>query len=378
MALAAGVRTVLDGLGMYLKRAGASAAVWKSQRPRKEQETKKRDSVQKTGKLPAWKRLILTDRRRPSDALQAIAQPRVRAPHRPLKQAPLPQTCPRRRRRRPFVAHLGAPIHVDAMPEREAPRGARKPMPRFFIDSDMTPQQELALPESVVRHVQVLRLRTGDQIELFHGRGGAYAATLVALEKRRAIAHIDAHLSIERETPYRVTLVQGIASNEKMDWLIEKAVELGVSEIVPIQAERSVVRLDGERASRRLAHWRSLVVAACEQCGRNRVPHVQPPARLDAWLDTWKEVCRSTPPQESLGLWFSPQAAAGWSSLPGNAPRGPVAIAVGPEGGWSSAEEGAARAAGLGAISLGTRILRTETAALAVLAALATRWNGWL
>jgi 16S rRNA (uracil1498-N3)-methyltransferase len=165
--------------------------------------------------------------------------------------------------------------------------------------------------------------------------------------------------------------VQGIAGGDKMDWLIEKAIELGVRRVVPLVTVRSVVRLSGERAQRRAEHWRALASAACEQCGRNRVPHIDTPAPFDRWLDG------NGIPGGHLRLMLSPRAQGGLELLPEAAPAGPVELLIGPEGGLSADEETAALAAGYLPISLGSRILRTETAGLAMLAALATRWGGW-
>ncbi|CAB3777300.1 16S rRNA (uracil(1498)-N(3))-methyltransferase [Pararobbsia alpina] len=247
-------------------------------------------------------------------------------------------------------------------------------MPRFHI---ATPLQALAsgatveLPEEVVRHLQVLRLQTGDAVTLFDGTGGEYPATLGEIGKRHAAALLGEHQAREVEPPYAVTLVQGIAGGDKMDWLIEKAIELGVRRVVPLVTVRSVVRLSGERAQRRAEHWRALACAACEQCGRNRVPQIDAPAPLDRWLDS-KGMADGP-----LRLMLSPRAQGSLELLPEAAPAVPVELLIGPEGGLSADEETAALAAGYLPISLGSRILRTETAGLAMLAALATRWGGW-
>jgi 16S rRNA (uracil1498-N3)-methyltransferase len=245
-------------------------------------------------------------------------------------------------------------------------------MPRFHVDGPLSVGQLLTLPDDVVRHVHVLRLQIGDAITLFDGRGGEYRAELVEIAKRAATARIDEHDPREAEPPYRIVLAQGVAGGDKMDWLIEKTVELGVSGIAPITAERGVVRLAGERALRRQAHWRALVRAACEQCGRNRVPDVAPPRDLDAWLS-------DLPPaaEGELRLLLSPRAELSFESLPANPPSAQVTLLIGPEAGFSPAEEDAIVAAGFSALGLGPRVLRTETAGIAVLAALAARWGGW-
>jgi 16S rRNA (uracil1498-N3)-methyltransferase len=247
-------------------------------------------------------------------------------------------------------------------------------MPRFHIAA---PLQALAsgviieLPEEVVRHLHVLRLQAGDAVTLFDGAGGEYPATLGDIGKRHATARLGTHDAREAETPYAVTLVQGIAGGDKMDWLIEKAIELGVRRVVPLVTVRSVVRLSGERAQRRAEHWRALASAACEQCGRNRVPQIDTPTPFNRWLDG------NGIPDGHLRLMLSPRAQGGLELLPEAAPAGPVELLIGPEGGLSADEETAALAAGYLPISLGSRILRTETAGLAMLAALATRWGGW-
>lgn len=157
-----------------------------------------------------------------------------------------------------------------------------------------------------------------------------------------------------------------------MDWLIEKTVELGVGEIVPLIAERGVVRLAGERALRRQAHWQALVRAACEQCGRNRVPEVAAPRDLSAWLAQLPDAS-----DDELRLLLSPRADVAFDALPATPPRGRVTLVIGPEAGFSPKEEGEIVAAGFSALGLGPRVLRTETAGIAVLAALAARWGGW-
>ena len=168
-----------------------------------------------------------------------------------------------------------------------------------------------------------------------------------------------------------MTLAQGIAGGDKMDWLIEKAVELGVTGIAPIIGERGVVRLSGERALKRQAHWQALTRAACEQCGRNRVPEVASPRNLDAWLADLPAASEG-----ELRLLLSPRAEVSFASLPAD-PTGPVTLLIGPEAGFSPAEEDTIVGAGFSALGLGPRVLRTETAGIAVLAALAARWGGW-
>jgi 16S rRNA (uracil1498-N3)-methyltransferase len=243
-------------------------------------------------------------------------------------------------------------------------------MPRFFVPMPLTPGTSCVLPEAVARHIQVLRLHSGDPITLFNGVGGEYPATLGELGKKHALAQLDAFVARELETPYQLTLAQGIAGGDKMDWLIEKAVELGVARIAPLATVKSVVRLQGERAQKRRDHWQALTEAACEQCGRNRVPLVDPVSDLAGWLTGIGE-------SDGLRLMLSPRGAQRFDTLPQAAPAVPVLILIGPEGGLSDSEEALAAAHGFTPLGLGTRILRTETAGIALLAALAARWGGW-
>ncbi|MEX3924238.1 16S rRNA (uracil(1498)-N(3))-methyltransferase [Paraburkholderia sp. BR10936] len=246
-------------------------------------------------------------------------------------------------------------------------------MPRFFVGSALQSDEVVTLPDEVTRHVQVLRLQPGDTIVLFNGLGGEYSAEIVGMERRDTQVRIGPRRDFEAEPPYRVTLAQGIAGNDKMDWLIEKAVELGATNFVPLTAARSVVRLSGERAVRRQAHWQRIVQASCEQCGRNRLPDVAPARDIATWLDSLP----GRPGEGELRLLLSPRANVAFSTLPVEPPSGEVTVLIGPEGGFSSQEEEAALDHGFLAVGLGPRVLRTETAGIAVLAALAARWGGW-
>ena len=246
-------------------------------------------------------------------------------------------------------------------------------MPRFFVGAPLLGGDLLALPDDVTRHVQVLRLQPGDSIALFNGEGGEFSAELIEVERRSVRVKVGELRLIDVEPPYRVTLAQGVAGGDKMDWLIEKAVELGASAFVPLTTTRSVVRLSGERAVRRQAHWQGIVRASCEQCGRNRVPEVAAAVDLTSWLANLP----ATPDDNELRLLLSPRASIEFSALPAAPPKGPVTILIGPEGGLSTEEEGLALSHGFGGIGLGPRVLRTETAGIAILAALAARWGGW-
>ncbi len=230
--------------------------------------------------------------------------------------------------------------------------------PRFFVgncETTLAAGTDFELPQAVVRHVHVLRLAPGDAVILFDGRGGSHAATLLELDKRHALARVGDHDATETELPFRITLAQGMAGGDKMDWLIEKTVELGVAAIQPLQTVRSVVRLSGERAQKRQAHWQALAEAACEQCGRNRLPAVAPVTNLDKWLPasgTGNRLLVSPRAKQSLPAY----AAANTDALR----AGGATLLIGPEGGLAPEEEDAALHAGFTAVSLGPRILRTE------------------
>jgi 16S rRNA (uracil1498-N3)-methyltransferase len=230
--------------------------------------------------------------------------------------------------------------------------------PRFFVDNGLRVGASIVLPDAVAHHAQhSLRLRDGAAITLFDGRGGEYGARLVA--GRHASAEIVAFDSIERESPLAVTLIQSLASSEKIDWVVEKATELGAARIVLVSAERSVARLDAKRFERKLTRWREVAVAACCQCGRNRVPRV-----ID--MSTPAEAFELARDCEAR-LLLAPGAV---TALAAHADARPVAVAVGPEGGFSDHETALAERAGFVAVSLGPRVLRTETAGPAAVAAL--------
>ncbi|PSB92409.1 16S rRNA (uracil(1498)-N(3))-methyltransferase [Candidatus Pandoraea novymonadis] len=243
-------------------------------------------------------------------------------------------------------------------------------MPRFFIDADLQVGLPINLPGNLVHHIQVLRLQKGNIITLFSGTGGEYRAILLNICKKQATAQVIEYIIREAESPYHITLAQSIASGTKMDWIIEKAVELGVSAIQPLTTERAVTQLSGQRAIKRVTHWQNLVRAACEQCGRNRIPSINPIQTLTRWLS-------SSSKDFQWRILLSPKASEGFEILPIQAPHSPGVLLFGPEGGLSEAEESASQANGFTCIHLGARILRTETASVAVLAALAARWGGW-
>lgn len=234
---------------------------------------------------------------------------------------------------------------------------------RAFVDQALAAGDELALPGDAATHlVRVLRLREGDACVLFNGDGHDYAATLVAVGKREVRARIDARAPVDNESPLRITLLQGIARGEKMDWILQKATELGVAAFVPVASERSEVRLDAERADKRVAHWRSVVRSACEQSGRARVPAVAAPQPLATALAT-------LPAGARFLLDPSAQQAIGTIALDTDR----CILAIGPEGGWSPRDREQLLGAGFGGLRLGPRILRTETAGIAAIAALQAR-----
>ena len=246
-------------------------------------------------------------------------------------------------------------------------------MPRFYCPVPLLPGSELELPAGAARHVQVLRLQPGDRITLFHGgleaghTGGEFEATVLRMGRSDVQVRVETHHPVEREAPRPIHLLAGITANERMDWLVEKATELGVASITPLLAERSVLKLKGERAEKKLAHWQAVAVAACEQCGRNQVPRIHTAHTLADWLGQHPHT--ANPLGQRLVLSLRPGSQP---LLPLAAGTGPVWFLSGPEGGLSSTEENLALQQGFAPTSLGPRVLRAETAPLAAVAAL-----GW-
>ena len=235
--------------------------------------------------------------------------------------------------------------------------------PRFFIATQLPRAIAFpvlaALDEKVSQHIRVLRLSEGESITLFDGHGGEFAATIAAIGKREVSVQLQTHHAIERESPLNITLVQALATGDKMDWIIQKATELGVTSIEPVQTQRATVKLSAERVAKRAVHWQGVAIAACEQCGRNRVPLIAPVADLAEWI--WRKA-------DGLRLLLDPAAEialAGKTKTPAS-----IVLMIGPEGGFTPDEVAAAIRAGVQAVRFGPRVLRTETAGIAALAAL--------
>ena len=238
-------------------------------------------------------------------------------------------------------------------------------MPRFYVDFALIPDSVVELPDNVVRHLNVLRVKNTEEIVLFNGNGKSYPALPEVLEKRRASVRILREEATDNESPLNITLVQAVSAAERMDFTLQKSVELGVAEIRPVISERCVVRLSGERAEKRVARWQEIVVSACEQSGRNIVPKVLP-------LTTYAQALQQLS-QETTKLLMSLNRAQKLSDvLPQS---GKVVFMVGPEGGWTEKEEQQAFDAGFQSVTLGKRVLRTETASLAAIAAMQTLWG---
>lgn len=238
-------------------------------------------------------------------------------------------------------------------------------MPRFHVPIELQAGQALSLPSGAVRHVQVLRLQPADEVTLFNGMGGEWRATILRMGRGEVLARVDAHDPIEREAARAVHLAVGLMATERMEWLIEKATELGMDRLTPVLTVRGNVRLGGERADRKLRRWQAVAAAACEQCGRNRMPEIHEPRSL-------RELLQDPGAGERWLLTLAP-ATSGLQDkarvLPATTP---VTLLSGPEGGLDPHEESLAREAGFAPSSLGARVLRAETAPLAALACLTT------
>ena len=237
---------------------------------------------------------------------------------------------------------------------------------RCFVELPLSVGGNVALPESAAAHlVRVLRLQQGDACVLFNGDGHDYAARLSSVGKREVLADIQSAQAIANESPLHLTLVQGIARGEKMDLILQKATELGVAAIIPVMAERTEVKLDAERTEKRMAHWRSVIASACEQSGRARLPGLSAPTALN---DAARGIA-----SDALRLTLDPTGDVSLATV--QVTTGAVVVAIGPEGGWSPRDRDTLSAAGFTGLRLGPRILRTETAGLAAIAALQSRFG---
>jgi 16S rRNA (uracil1498-N3)-methyltransferase len=239
-------------------------------------------------------------------------------------------------------------------------------IPRFHCPFPLAPGATVDLPPEAAHHAtKVLRMDEGDGVILFDGRGGEWFGTLRRVGKAMAVA-LESFDDTDREPPLFITLAQGLPAADKMDWIVQKSVELGVARIVPVACRRSVIRLSGDRMERRVAHWQAVAIAACEQSRRNRVPEVAPLLDLPQFLG-------GIAAQNAQRLVLAPEAGRRLAELP--KPAGPVTLLVGPEGGFEDGELAAAVSAGFQAVSLGPRVLRTETAGPAALAAMMALWG---
>ena len=241
-------------------------------------------------------------------------------------------------------------------------------MPRFYCPTPLAPGALLDLPAGAARHVQVLRLQPGEPITLFNGEAsGEFNATVTQMGRSSVQVLVGDFVATQREPALRVALAVGMPANDRMDWLVEKATELGVSSIQPLMTAHSVLRLKGERADKKIAHWNSVAAAACEQCGRNRVPTVHEVLDVQDWL---RRAAPAPGLRAMLSLREGTLPLAGLLATQPPAENTPVVFFSGPEGGLAAHEEQAAISAGWVPVTLGPRTLRAETAPLAALAAL--------
>jgi 16S rRNA (uracil1498-N3)-methyltransferase len=239
-------------------------------------------------------------------------------------------------------------------------------MSRIYLGLPIVAGADLVLPAAPSRHVQVLRLQPGDPLTLFDGSGGEWRAVVVQMARTAVTVRAHTHVDVDRELRRRVTLAFGMPANERMDAVIEKATELGVAAIQPLVCERSVLRLSGERAARRLEHWRAIAASASEQCGRTRVAEIGEVSTLRSWLE--RGAATSAGALEPVRLLLSPTAVSRLDRKTLGAPDTELLVLSGPEGGLTPLEEEQARESAFAPVSLGPRILRADTAPLAVLA----------
>ncbi len=246
--------------------------------------------------------------------------------------------------------------------------------PRFYLAEKLITGQRINLPPDASHHAsRVLRLAQGDAITLFNGETGEFSAHITDHRKHSTTVEIDSFKDIERESPLSIELAQAICTNEKMDWIVQKAVELGVTLIQPITTERSLIRLSAERANKRLLHWQKIIISACEQCGRNQIPHIQPILPLKKWLGEKK----TSHTDKNTCFILSPSAKSHLKSFHEPTLNTRLTLAVGPEGGFTQDEEAYAIHTEFSPLKLGQRILRTESAALAAIASMQTLWGDY-
>jgi 16S rRNA (uracil1498-N3)-methyltransferase len=249
-------------------------------------------------------------------------------------------------------------------------------LPRFYVGNNGSAAlvrkdypYSFNLPDTAAGHIRVLRLALAENIVLFDGAGGEFTAQLLDVAKKSVTVSVLGHLDVERESPVHVVVVQALAVGDKMDWIVQKSCELGVTEIIPLQTERCTLRLSGERADKRVSHWQQIAIAASEQCGRNRIAHIAAISDFMRWLS-------SINTNTAYYFMLHPQddcttLVGALKALPAlNGTCSPIYLLIGPEGGFSPVELQAAQAAGVIAVRFGARVLRTETAAASALAAI--------
>ncbi|MXS85841.1 16S rRNA (uracil(1498)-N(3))-methyltransferase [Nitrosomonas sp. HPC101] len=249
---------------------------------------------------------------------------------------------------------------------------------RFFHATSIHGAEQITLDSDTSHHAaQVLRLRQGDRVTLFDGTGGEFFGYIAQISKSACVVKIEHYQPIERESPLRITLAQAVCANEKMDWIIQKAVEQGIVRIQPLITGRTLVRLTEERARKRGLHWQKIIISACEQCGRNRIPQLLPAIPLSHWLE--KKLMRKQKNNNPSGhdIILSPVARLRLTELSPPESGESITLLTGPEGGFTEEETGAVLHAGFIPIRLGNRILRTESAALAAIAAAQTLWGDY-
>jgi 16S rRNA (uracil1498-N3)-methyltransferase len=254
-------------------------------------------------------------------------------------------------------------------------------LPRFHIESlPMSPGAQVALPEGAARHVQVLRMQPGDALRLFDGQGQECLATVMEMGRKSVTVTLGEPVHEPRELPVRVTLAMGMPANDRMDALVEKAAELGVHAIQPLVCARSVLRLDGERAAKKVSHWQAVAVSACEQSGRAVVPQVHPVRSVSSWLQSLEARAESAPVMRGVLSLRDAVSVRQWlaTAAPQDAAKVPRdwCFLSGPEGGLSAEEEALALSQGWSAVSLGKRVLRADTAPLAMLSVLGAQFEG--